>query len=259
MIRFERDHFLKRIWDYRPGEGVLFVEPTQGGKTHLAFQLLQHTDHLRPPVAMVMKPRDATPAEWTRRLGWREVPAWPPPRRRFWEPAAPGYTLWPPHTLGLDRASVDATNDNLEQQFRRCLLDAYKRGDQVVFCDEILGLVEELNLSKELSMLWTRGAGMGAGLWSATQRPAGTRAGGGIPGHAFNMPTHLFLGLDLNQANRQRFGEIGGVDPRYVSEVVGQLRMHQVETPHGTASVSDKLYIDKRGNHLGPYMAIIGP
>lgn len=257
LMRIPRQVFINEIWDHRRGEHVLFAEPTQQGKTHLGFQLLGATDHAKPPIALVMKPRDATPAKWSAALGYKETPVWPPAPSFGSKP--PGYTLWPKHTLGLDPASIDTTNKNLETQFRRALLDAYGKGDRIVFVDEILGLVEELGLSRELSMLWTRGAGMGASLWSATQKPSGTRQGGGIPGHAFNAPTHLFFGRDLDPRNRQRFGEIGGVDPGYVSAAVAQLRINQIQTSRGIVSVSDKLYIDKRGNHNGPYMCVISP
>ena len=37
----DRHTFVNEVWDCQPGEHVLFTEPTQGGKTHLAFQLLE--------------------------------------------------------------------------------------------------------------------------------------------------------------------------------------------------------------------------
>lgn len=247
----DRDTFLSEIWDYQPGEHVLFSEPTQQGKTHLAFQLLEHSKHIRPPVVLVMKPRDPTPAEWIRKLRYREVQQWPP------GPSigrVPGYALWPKHEMSLDRASLDRTNANLAHQCRRALLDTYKTGDRVVFADEIYGLLAELELQDELMALWTRGSGMGAGLWSATQKASGTTMAS-IPGHAFNSPVHLFLGKDPDKRARDRASEIGGIDPKFVADTIMSLKIHRVETPRGIKPVSDKLYIDKRG----PFACIIGP
>lgn len=252
----DRQVFLDEIWDYQPGEHVLFSEPTQGGKTHLAFSVLERSPNLKPPVALVMKPRDATPAAWTKRLGYREVQEWPP-KPGFLQSSPPGYTLWPRHEMSLDKASLERTNANLTHQFRRCLLDAYKGGDRIIFCDEIYGLLGELDLQDELLMLLTRGSGMGAGLWSATQKAGGT-IGSPIPGHFFSSPTHLFLGHDKTKAARDRAGEIGGVDPRFVAETVGSLKMHRIPTPGAVkpfAAISDKLYLDKRG----PFACIVGP
>jgi hypothetical protein len=247
----DRQTFLHEVWDYQPGEHVLFSEPTQQGKTHLAFQLLEVSPHIKPPVALVMKPRDATPADWTKRLNYKEVREWPP-RNPFVKP--PGYTLWPKHEMSLDRASLERTNKNLAVQFRRALLDTYRGGDRVVFCDEIYGLLAELELQDELIALWTRGSGMGAGLWSATQKASGTTQAS-IPGHAFNSPTHLFLGKDPDKRARDRASEIGGIDPKFVADTIMNLRIHRVVTPLGVKPVSDKLYLDKRG----PFACIVGP
>jgi len=253
LERVDRQAFLHEIWDYQPGEHVLFSEPTQGGKSTLAFQLLEKTEHLKPPVALVMKPRDAVPAEWTKRLGYREVQEWPP-RPSLLHSDPPGYTLWPKHEMSLDKASLERTNANLSAQFRRALLDTYKGGDRVVFCDEVYGLLAELDLQDELIALWTRGSGMGAGLWSATQKASGTTQAS-IPGHAFNSPTHLFLGRDPDKRARDRASEIGGIDPAFVAETIAHLKVNRIQTPRGIKAVSDKLYLDKRG----PYACLIGP
>jgi hypothetical protein len=253
LERVDRQDFLTSVWDYHAGEHVLFSEPTQGGKSTLAFQLLEKTEHLKPPVALVMKPRDPVPAEWTKQLGWREVQEWPP-RPSFLHSDPPGYTLWPKHEMSLDKASLDRTNANLANQFRRALLDVYKSGDRVVFADEIYGLLAELDLQDELIALWTRGSGMGAGLWSATQKASGTTQAS-IPGHAFNSPTHLFLGRDPDKRARDRAAEIGGIDPQFVADTIAHLRVNRIQTPRGLKAVSDKLYLDKRG----PYACIVGP
>jgi hypothetical protein len=251
LERIERGEFINRYFDYQPGEHVTFIEPTQGGKTQLACQLLE-TIHGDIPVTMlVMKPRDHTPAYWTGRLGYKEVPRWPPPPRFPWQRKPDGYTLWPKQTL----TDIDADNEHLRDEFRKALLHAYSAGDHAVFADEVYGLVAELSLEKELTAIWTRGSGMGAGLWAATQKPSGTQ-GKAIPTFMYSASTHLFLGKDTDKRNTDRFGEIGGVDPKEVSETVRHLHVNKVIGTDGKAHhISDKLYINKNG----PYMCLVGP
>jgi len=251
IARIDRDDFLASYWDYEKGEHVTSIMPTGGGKTYMNFQLLQHTPI--PATVLVMKPRDREPAQWTRRLGYKEVPTWPPPGRWPWEGEPPGYTLWPRQTL----TDLDADEKHLANQFSRALLHAYKHGDQIVFADEVGGLCE-LKLQKHLKALWMRGRSQGAGLWAATQKPSGDQGGPPVPTYLYSAATHLFLGYDRTAANRQRFGEIGGVDARLIEEIVMGLRLHPVTAGGVTNYVSDQLYV-RKGGPEGAYMCIVGP
>ncbi|MHB1433817.1 MAG: hypothetical protein ACYCVZ_17105 [Streptosporangiaceae bacterium] len=257
LARFSRGEFLTERWDHQPGESVFFCQPSQGGKTEWAFQLLAATDHENPPVALVMKPRDPTPAKWTRRLDWREVRAWPPPRVWPWQNPPPGYTLWPRHELSLDPASIARTNASLKRHFEACLMDAYKNGDRIVFVDEIYGLLAELGMEQVINALLTRGMGMGAGLWYATQKPSGT-PGHPMPGFVFNSFIHGFFGYDPVAANRKRFSEISGINADLVADTVAHLNVYPTETPRGKKPISEMLYINRNGPR-GGYMCIIEP
>lgn len=223
LLRIPREEFLASYFGYRPGEHVSLIGPTQAaGKTTLAYQLLERAaSPSLPAVALVMKPRDRTVSAWTERLGWREVNTWPP-HRWPWQDRPAGHTLWPRHTM----TDVGADNAHLADQFRRAILDTYKRGNGIVFGDEVYGLCVELGLSPELTAMWTRGGGMGAGLWSATQKPSGTQAGS-IPSFVYNSATWTFLSRDPDKRNRDRFAEIGGVDGRYVGDIVLTLQKYE--------------------------------
>lgn len=251
IATIDRDTFLRWYWDYQPGEHVTSIMPTGGGKTHMNFQLLQHTP--MPATVLVMKPRDAVPAEWTKRLGYKEVDHWPPPAKWPWENKPPGYTLWPKQSL----TDLDADNELLQKQFGNALLHAYRHGDQIVFADEVGGLCE-LKLQPHLKALWMRGRGMGAGLWAATQKPAGDQGGPAVPTYLYSAASHLFLGYDKTKNNRQRFGEIGGVDGRMVEDAVMNLRLHPITARGVTNYVSDQLYI-RKGGPAGAYMCVIQP
>jgi len=250
LTRLERQDFLDNYWSYQRGEHVTLIQPTGGGKTHLAYSLLGQTK--MPATALVMKPRDPVPAEWTRRLGYKEVQHWPPTKWPWQEPP-PGYTLWPKQSL----TDLDADDKLLHDEFGKALLHAYRHGDQIVFADEVGGLCE-LKLQKHLKALWMRGQGMGAGLWAATQKPSGDQSGPAVPTYMYSAATHLFLGHDRDKRNRERFGEIGGVDGKLVEETVSGLRLHPINVRGTIKHVSEQLYI-KKGGPDGAYMAIIQP
>lgn len=222
---FGREEFLTERWDYRAGEHVTILAPTQNGKTTMIFELLDHIPRLKnPPVVLVMKPRDETVRKAVKGLGYKIVRSWPPVPT-FRKP--PGYALWPKHTFDPDRD--DAI---LEPQMRRALLGVYKSGDGVLVADETFGLVNDLHLGDVLTKIHTRGAGMGAGLWCATQKPTH------IGTWAYNNAAHLFLGYDPDKKNRERFAEIGGVNPDTIKYYVERLTEYQW------------LYVRRRGRKL---------
>jgi hypothetical protein len=211
VLRLERQEFLDHYWHYKPGEHVAAFGPTQrAGKTHLLFQLAQATVRPNlPAVAFCMKPVDRTVARWSKTLGFKEVPDWPPVQAPWQKP--PGYTLWPRHTMD---PAVD--NPHLREVFRRGMLDGYKRGNRILFLDEIFGIIGELGLTEELLAILTRGGGGGCGGWLATQKPSGTQQVS-MPGFVFNCPTHFFLAPDNDSRNRRRYAELGGgADPELI-------------------------------------------
>jgi hypothetical protein len=234
-----RDKFLDEYFSYNPGEHVSIIGPTQiAGKTHLAYQLLQKAIYPgMPATSLIMKPRDRTVSEWSSRLGFKEIQNWPPTVYP-WQNRPPGYTLWPHHSM----TDIDADNQHLAREFRKAILSTYKSGDGIIFGDEVYGLCVELGLSKELTAMWTRGGGMGAGLWSATQKPSGTQQGS-IPSFVYNSPTWTFLSRDPDKRNRDRFSEIGWVDGHFIGDEVMKLRRYEFLCLH----------------REGPYMCIISP
>jgi len=219
----DREDFLTRRWKYAPGEHTSFIAPTTSGKTTLAYQLLQHTATPDLPALVVcMKPRDAVVTRWNRELGFRRVTTWPPPPTS-WPLHPPGYTLWPKTTKDFHRD--DAA---LREQFVHALRAAYERrrpygrkGPWIFFADEVIGLTKDLQMGRELDSVWTRGASNGCGLWGATQAPAHVSL------HMYSACHHLFLSREPDKRRRDRFGEIGGVDPDLVKFTVARLLKFQ--------------------------------
>lgn len=216
VVTIGREDFLADHWDYRAGEHVTVLGPTGWGKTHLSYQLLEHTVNPKlPAVILVMKPRDETVSKWDKRLGFRRVRQWPPGVP--WPPTAKpsGWTLWPKHTF-----DPEIDDQELHWQFRKGLLDSYKKGNRIVFCDEVAGLTR-LGMKGDLVAVWERGRSMETGLWAASQRPVD------VPLHAYSQAEHLFLGNDPDVRAQQRYGEIGGIDPKLVIMTCRGLRKRQ--------------------------------
>jgi hypothetical protein len=222
MERFTRAEFLAERWAYRPGEHVSLICPTQNGKTTMIWDLLKATDTSwcrRPPVMLVAKPRDPVVGRGLAALEYEEISAWPPRKKLFKDPP-PGYGLWPKH---LTDAPPEVNDAHLAGKFRPAVNELFWGGNSVLVADEQYHLCAVLGLQAEMTRHWTQGAGMGAGLWSATQKPSGTQQGT-IPSFMYSSPTHTFLGRDPDERNRKRFGEIGGVSPKLVENHVANLR-----------------------------------
>lgn len=238
ITTFGRNDFLNNVWDYKAGDHVTLCGRTQSGKTTLAFQLLARIPEDIVPIVLVMKPRDATVSRWTERLKLRRTTTWPPLRSSKRVPRnikPPGWVAWP--NLG----NIDTDPEVTRTLFHNVMADSYaqaaRRGheDRIIFADEIVAIADRLRLEKDLNMLWMQGSGMGLGLWAAAQRPFS------LPQHALSQAVHLFLHRDDDKRNRERFAEIGGVDPDFVMQITSTMREHQF------------LYIAR----IGYYMAIV--
>lgn len=216
--------FRDRHFDYRAGHHTAFFGPTQiAGKSTLSFALQESVIQRWPeiqPVGLIMKHRDRVVAHWTRRLGYRETPAWPPvPKLSELPPLGrrpAGYTLWPHQSL----TDVDADNRLLETQFRRAITHNRKNTPSLTNANELYGMIAELNLRKLLTAVVTRDSVAGHGLWYETQKPSGTQ-GISIPGFFFNCAEHMFLSKDGDGRNLVRYGEIAcGIDPAEIEREV---------------------------------------
>jgi hypothetical protein len=210
-----RKDFLERHWRYKPGEHVTFIAPTQNGKTTMIFDLLAHThfpEGVNPPIVLVIKPKDPLVAKKIKAMKYRKVQTWPAIKSP-WNPNPKGYALWPKHTFDPD--VDDAMHKRIMQT---ALRHTYKKGNTTIVADETYGLIEDLGLSKDITRIHTRGAAMGTGLWVATQKPTH------IGRWAYGQAEHLFVGFDPDQQSRERFGEIGGVDPKLVQREAAKLK-----------------------------------
>lgn len=224
ITEYERDEFLDVIWDYKPGDRLSIIGPSEAGKTYLSYQLLDVTCTPElPAVVLVMKPEDETIDQWDAKLGFKRIRSWPPAFDRFRSKKPRGWTLWPPHDL----SNFGATNLRMYQEFHKAFLAVYshrktvwgkKLQGMILFADELAGLDDELGMELEIKMMYSRGRSMKAGIWGATQRPVD------VPKLAYSSANHLFLAYMPDESDRKRFGEIGGgVDSKMIDQICLQL------------------------------------
>lgn len=214
--RYPRSVFLDRVWTYRPDEHVTVLGKTGSGKTYLCQELLQRSATPdNPALVLVKKPRDRTLDKWRKTVAFKKVTGWPQPIT-VWQPSnPPGYVVWPPSTY-----RVHDDNARFYDVFQRAIMDSYKRGNRIIFADEVHGL-QKLGLTPELETVWEEGRSMRCSLWVASQRPAY------ISTHAYSQASHVFLAKATDKRVRQRFGEISGVDEYLVREVVASLGKYE--------------------------------
>lgn len=235
ITHFDRDEFLAHRFDWHPGEHVVVLAPTGWGKTHLLHQLLEQvatTD--TPAVVLIVKPKDATVEKFRKRLHWRRIEAYPE-QTQLLRPKAVGVVVWPRH-----RFDPDVDEPRIHRTMRRAILHSYRRGKKIVVVDEAYSMGKEYGLDREMVTVLSKGRSMGTAIFGASQKPSH------IPLWFYSQSEHLFLGNDPDKRARQRYAEIGGVDPKLVEAQVLELRQREF------------LYIRRNGKN-GPEMAVIRP
>jgi len=233
----DRDEFIHERWDYQPGEHVTILGPNKRGKSTLGFQLLQ-VSATKEMNAYVLwsKPRDADLIALAKKSHFQISPVYPPDKKLF-KPAKV-YVIQPPQTmrdLKRDKAVLQST-------FRETMMDCYaSKQPRIVFLDEAQEIQANLKLKEECEAIWKRGRTSPCGQWALAQRSAYNSQ------DMYNAPEHLILFNDPDKRNRERFSEIGGVDPDIVTDTVYNLKPFQA------------MYLKRTGPGGRPCLCVINP
>jgi hypothetical protein len=222
---FSRPEFCDDRFDYRAGQHAVFAGPTGRGKTKLAFQLLEVVASPDlPAYCAVVKPSDPLVKSEGQRLGYRTVRDWPPPARLrdFFSEKPPGYLIWP------KMGNMTTDTDNAARVVGSLLRERYAAGVRgkpgILVCDDSMIISKILGLDREMVTHIAMARAMGLGGWYFFQKPTDS---GRASIWSYGGAEHLFIFRDPDKRNRQRYGEIGGVDPKFVEHASLQLDPYQ--------------------------------
>lgn len=225
--RMGRDEFVNDVFSphYKSGEHVTVVGPTGCGKTTICFELLDAIASPElPAVVLVKKPRDDVVKDWAKLSGFKKTQTWPPVMKRGFSKKSGGllkkrrgWIFWPRQDL----ADIDKDTKQISEDFRRAINECYRRGDRILFIDDLVGFSKELGLERILKTVYMEGRAMGCGLWGAIQRPYEA------PVIMYGAANHLILFKDPDKRSTDRFKDIGGVDRDLVENTVNSLTAHE--------------------------------
>lgn len=225
--------------NYGSGQHVLFLGPTQRGKTTLCHQMLSRvaTPERKAHILAGKPPgRDHVMGEAAKKLNLRVVEEWPP-QWSYKDRKRNGYVIRPHHSL----KNLDEDSANLRTQFRSVMMSCYAtKSDVILVCDEAHHIQNEYKLKAELEAPLMRGAPVCA-TWMLVQR------GRYMTYLAYDATDWVLLYNDPDRSNRQRYSEIGGVDPRLIEEILAGLKTGKGANGN---TISEALCIRRSGPEL---------
>lgn len=232
------EHFRKH---YNSGNHVTLIGPTQRGKTTLTHQMLgQVISPERKGTILAGKPpkRDQVMAKAAKQLKMRRISSFPPHPSIMSRKYPNGYVLQPTQTL----EDPDRDQENIKRQHRAALVHNYGKTSHptITVVDEGYQTSEVLGLKKQMDHILMRGAPH-AGLWVLVQR------GRYMSYQIYDAPEFILIAYDPDEANQRRYAEIGGVDPRELRAVLGQL---ETERSNSGQTISQFLCIRRSGSEM---------
>jgi hypothetical protein len=239
-----RREFASERFDYKPGQHAAFLGPTQRGKTELAFTLLEHTATPEMPAyVIVSKPTDTATSKWARKLGYRPIGEFPPPPKiqEMVNGKPAGYIVWP------DMRDPGSAASNATGVSRQVINGIYshaatrktRRYPSILVLDDTVAKSKVLHLDNDMVMVLTMAGAMGVGGWFFVQKP--TDAGKAAI-WSYSQSEHIFITKDPDKRNRERYGEIGGFNPKEIDAVSQSLKPYQflyLERTHGYMCIVD--------------------
>jgi hypothetical protein len=225
LLIIPRRRFAESYFHYNDGQHVVAIGPTQMGKTSLYFDLLEFcATPERPAYVCVVKPSDKVTSARGPELGFREVDQWPATKKlsELVNGPPPGYIIWPKYG-NLDTDVIECSRVS-----RALLEDRYAQGARgrkgiIVMQDTMVQSKIMGNDAPMVNLLAMAGA-MGLGEWLEIQKPTDS---GRTNIWAQSACVHKFLRKDPVSTTRKKYGEISGMDPKFVIEATDSLEKFQ--------------------------------
>lgn len=219
-------------FDWRQGQHLTAVGPTESGKTTLIRELLKkaYYDGTHPWQAIAAtKPMDEV-IDTFMPEGFLKLPEW--------NVADPDIT--PRVMIHPKLTSLGEADKALQSKVLHAMNNAiFRQHGWLVYYDELKWCIGQLKLQGDVETLWHTGRSSGVTVVSSLQRPRH------VPLMAYDQSEHLFFWEARDHDMRKRLGEIGGkADPElilhsllhldkhdfiYVSPVTGEIIHSEVE------------------------------
>jgi hypothetical protein len=238
--------------DYKSGQHLTAIGPTQRGKSRLTRELTQRViSPSRRLMVLLGKPpgRERTWDDKAARSLNLHITSTFPPDPMDWRPwwerirygrdsKRNGYLLRPHHTM----TDLDADDAEMYRQFKAGIAHAYKstKLQWIILVDEAHHVQVDLKLKKQCEAPLMRGA-PDCAIWHNLQR------GRNVSMLCYDAPEHILIFRDDDKGNQQRYSEIGGVDSRYLSHLTRNLKTRRV--PSG-GTISQAIYFRRADNSV---------
>lgn len=240
--------------DYKDGQHVTLIGPTQRGKSRLGKEMLKRViSPSRKALVLVGKPPgrertwdDAAAEELDLRVIDRYppgVPDWASIRdmmKHGRDKNRNGFLLRPRQAM----QEVEEDNAELRRQFKAGIMGQYRKASGtnklITVVDEGHQTQVDLKLKNECEAPLMRGAPDNAE-WTFMQRSRF------VSYLCYDAPEHVLIFRDDDRSNQQRLSEIGGVDSRYLAHLVSHLRTERV--PSG-GTISQAVYFRRASNDV---------
>lgn len=244
--------------EYQAGQHVTFLGPSGRGKTTLTGELLVATLRRTKELSAVIlhgkiKGRDETIIKLSKKgfpitteatlSRWEKLKydmRKPKGQRRL------GYIVRPlTRPAGTDdkESFTERENNLLRRVFARAIYRCYhakKKKPVILVVDEAHQAHVDLRLKKECEGPLMRGRPV-CGEWSLLQR------GRFASQHVYDQAEHVFIFYDPVKDNQERYGEIGGVDPKFLIVLSRRLK---TKTVKDGSTISQCIYFRRSGDYL---------
>jgi len=205
--------------EFRQGQHVTILGPTQSGKTTLGLEVLDCRDYV---LFLATKRKDPLIAGLASR-GYR-ISNQLDIRARDGQILDPKFVFWPVQTEISKGKRMDMRQFKVyqEREVRRALNYVWHSMGWAVYADETIWLADDLKLRDELETLWFQGATAKISLIASAQRPAW------VPRGAYSSPEHLFFFHTSDKEDLDRLADIGaGINRMVLSEEITSLKRHE--------------------------------
>jgi hypothetical protein len=213
----EWDDFLDYAFEWRQGQHVGLVGPTESGKSTLTYAILPMRKYV---TFFATKPKDGVLETFADRAGFEKITDWPPKVGKVLKRTAsademPRRLLWP------DAGTIGAVHHQ-EKVFRKAIAEIYAQGGWTVVWDEFWMQTQILKMEQEARILLQQARSNDISFVMGAQRPSR------IPVEVYDQASHLMFWRDNDELNLKRMGGIGWLAAGPIRAFVANLEPHQV-------------------------------